>query len=268
MKELATSLPYSHLPTRALALFAQRMDLVHVSIGTWYRTLRERQWRRPRLRIHPRAPAVGLRATASGQYLHIDITTLTLLDGTKAYVQAILDNFSRAILAYAVSNTKTAIETAVLVRQACAVLGGPRGPATVIADDGGESARENIHVAAALSDTGFGLLVAQVDIFCSNSMIERFWSSLKHNFLYDQRLSSITALRRFVDFYVHERNHVIPHNAFHGQTPFEVFSETASELPAVLADKRADARAQRVDENRRVHCGICPGEPPPTRSVP
>jgi putative transposase len=268
MKQLATDLTYSHLPTRALAQFAQRMDLVHVSVGTWYRTLRRQGWRRPRFRIHPRAPTIGLRASAVGQYLHIDITIIILLDGAKAYVQAILDNFSRVILAYAVSYTKTAAETAGLIRQARAALGATEGPVTLIADDGGENARENSHVASALSDTAVALLVAQVDVFSSNSMIERFWSSLKHNFLYDQRLSSITALRRFVDFYVHEHNHVIPHDAFDGQTPVEVFSSTASELTALLAHKRADARARRIDENRRIHCGVCTAEQAPPRSVP
>ncbi len=262
MRLLTMSKALVHFPIRALALFAQRQDLVHVSVGTWYRTIKKRGWRRPRFRIHPRSPSVGLRATYAGQYLHVDITVIKLLDGTIAYVQAIIDNFSRLILAHAVSRSKTARETAALIRQARSALGVGEPEVTVVADDGGENVADNVDVSAALSDCDMTMLIAQTDILSSNSMIERFWSSMKHNFLFMQRLSSITALRRFADFYVVEHNTVIPHNAFQGQTPIEVFRGVSADVPELLASKRAEARQLRVRENQRADCGACPGSVP------
>ena len=57
-------------------------------------------------------------------------------------------------------------------------------------------------------------------------MIEAFWRSLKHSWLYLPYFhspDSITALRRLVEFYVKAHNEVMPHSAFQGQTPNEVF---------------------------------------------
>ena len=79
---------------------------------------------------------------------------------------------------------------------------------------------------------------------------------------------SITALRRFVDFYVSEHNTVIPHNAFNGQTPVEVFCGNASELQEQLASKRIAARDTRLLENRRTACGACPTANVPSDPVP
>ena len=262
MRLLTMSKALVHFPIRALALFAQREDLAHVSVGTWYRTIKKRGWRRPRFRIHPRSPTVGLRASYPGQYLHIDVTVIKLLDGTIAYVQAIIDNFSRLILAHAVSRTKTAAETAALIRQAHAILGASEPEVTVVADDGGENMADNVDVGAALRDCAMSMLIAQSDILSSNSMIERFWSSMKHNFLFMQRLNSMAALIRFVDFYVAEHNTVIPHNAFQGQTPSEVFHGVAGDLPELLASKRIEARELRVRENQRAVCGACPSSVP------
>ena len=36
---------------------------------------------------------------------HIDTTVIRLLDGTRAYLQAVIDNFSRRILAWKVTET-------------------------------------------------------------------------------------------------------------------------------------------------------------------
>ena len=46
---------------------------------------------------------MGIRASRPNQYWHIDTTVIRLLDGTRAYLQAVIDNFSRKILAWRVS---------------------------------------------------------------------------------------------------------------------------------------------------------------------
>ena len=74
-----------HVPTGRLAVLAQRLGKVWASPSTWYRLVRQNGWRRPRLRVrHER---------------------LRLLDGTRAYLHAVIDNFSRRILAWRVADT-------------------------------------------------------------------------------------------------------------------------------------------------------------------
>ncbi len=62
-------------------------------------------WRRPRLRLHPAKPKVGLRTTRPDEMWQIDTTVIRLLDGTRAYVHPVVDNFSRRNLAWRVAET-------------------------------------------------------------------------------------------------------------------------------------------------------------------
>ena len=62
MRDMATSTEHRHMSVRALALCAARAGRVFAAVGTWLRLIRERTWRRPRLRIHPASPSVGVRA--------------------------------------------------------------------------------------------------------------------------------------------------------------------------------------------------------------
>ena len=61
-------------------------------------------------------------------------------------------------------------------------------------------------------------LLAFTELRFSNSLIEAWWRSLKHQWLYRHSLDSV-ATRRLVTFYVNEHNHVLPHSAFRGRTP-------------------------------------------------
>ena len=103
--DMVTSLEYRHVPTGTLAVLAQRLGTVSASPSTWYRLVRTYGWRRPRLRVHPAKPKVGLRTTGADEMWHIDTTVIRLLDGTRAYLHAVIDNFSRRILAWRVADT-------------------------------------------------------------------------------------------------------------------------------------------------------------------
>jgi hypothetical protein len=49
--------------------------------------------------VHPAKPKVGLRTTGPDEFCHIDTTVIRLLDGTRASLHAVIDNFSRRLLA-------------------------------------------------------------------------------------------------------------------------------------------------------------------------
>ena len=91
-------------------------------------------------------------------------------------------------------------------------------------------------------------------------MIEAFWRSLKHSWLYLHSLDSFAALRRLIEFYVTAHNEVMPHSAFQGQTPDEVFFGIGDEVTKRLAEARESAREKRMNDNRAVRCGVCVGE--------
>jgi hypothetical protein len=80
---MVTSPDYRHVPTGRLAVLAQRLGKVWASPSTWYRLVRQHGWRRPRLRVHPAKPKIGLRTTRANEMWHIDTTVIRLLDGTQ-----------------------------------------------------------------------------------------------------------------------------------------------------------------------------------------
>jgi hypothetical protein len=84
VKEMVESDDHRHLSLRGLALHAQRIGRVVASPSTWSRLVREGGWRRPRRRVYPAKPKVGIRAHAPNELWHIDVTIIRLLDGSKA----------------------------------------------------------------------------------------------------------------------------------------------------------------------------------------
>ncbi len=102
-------------------------------------------------------------------------------------------------------------------------------------------------------------VLAQIDITYSNSMIETFWRSLKHSWLYLHGLETESELRRLIAFYVESHNEVMPHPAFQGQTSNEMFFGTRDAVVSRLASARVQAQAERLARNRSLGCGFCIG---------
>ena len=253
MHDMATSPEYRHVPTGTLAILAQRLGKVFASASTWYRRIREHHWRRPRQRIHPAQPKVGIRATGPNQIWHIDTTLIRLLDGSRAYLHAVIDNFSRRILAWKVTPTFDPAATAEILL--AAAKGVDHSVPTVLVDGGTENFNgavdELIHS---------GLLhrvLARTEITSSNSLIESWWRVLKHQWLYLNTLDTVSAVEKLVRFYVHEHNTRLPHSAFQGQTPDEMYFQNGDHIPRQLEAARQEARQARAEANRKRDCGAC-----------
>ena len=88
-------------------------------------------------------------------------------------------------------------------------------------------------------------------------MIEAWWRSLKHQWLYLHSLDSIAGLRTLVAFFVEEHNSKMPHSAFRGQTPDEMYLGTVPNLPEQLETARKQARDRRLAANRALSCHRC-----------
>jgi len=120
--DMVQSTEHRHMSIRGLALYAQRAGKVFAHPGTWGKLVRERGWRRPRLRLYPAKPKIGLRTHAPNEAWHIDVTIIKLLDGTKAYVHAVIDNFSRRILAWTCAGRLDPMNTHDVLTRAAAHL--------------------------------------------------------------------------------------------------------------------------------------------------
>jgi transposase InsO family protein len=270
IKDMVTSPEYRHVPTSRLAILAQRLGRVFAAPSTWAKLVRERGWRRPRLRIHPKMPMVGLRTTRPDEAWHLDTTVLRLLDGSKAYVHAVIDNFSRRILAFRVGdhfdvgNAIAVLMDAVRNATASKDTGASATPMLMV-DGGIENYNSRVDELAAS-----GLLrrvLAQTEVSFSNSLIEAFWRTMKHQWLFLNTLDSVAAVRRHVTFYVAAHNSEIPHAAFRGQTPDEMYFNRGADLPDRLVTAKKEALAARLAANRDVSCANCSGRLSPTKQA-
>ena len=136
-EEMVTSDEYRHVSLRGLSLLAGRLGKVFSSASTWCKLVRERGWRRPRRRLFPEKPQVGIRATAPNQYWHLDVTVIKLLDGKKVYLHGVIDNYSRRILAWQIATSLTPGGTCDVLREAARSQ-------TVVIDSGVENVNHEV----------------------------------------------------------------------------------------------------------------------------
>ena len=199
--ELVTSPEYRHVPTGRLAILAQRLGKVWTSPSTWYHLVRKFGWRRPRLRVHPAKPKVGLRTTRPNEMWHIDTTTvIRLLDGSRAYLHAVIDNFSRRILAWRVAETFAPENSVAVLLAASRGTTPSQTPPVLLADAGVENV--NAQVDDLITTGLLRRVLAFTELKFSNSMIEAWWRCLKHQWLFLHSLDSVTTVRRLVAFYI------------------------------------------------------------------
>jgi putative transposase len=88
-------------------------------------------------------------------------------------------------------------------------------------------------------------------------MIESWWRVLKHQWLFLNTLDSVHAVEKLVAFYVQEHNGRLPHSAFRGQTPDEMYFGTGGKVPDELEAARQLARQARAEANRKRTCSAC-----------
>ncbi|HJZ76841.1 MAG TPA: DDE-type integrase/transposase/recombinase, partial [Vicinamibacterales bacterium] len=144
IKEMVTAVEYRHVPTGTLAILAQRLGKVWASPSTWYRLVRKYGWRRPRLRVHPATPKIGLRTTRANEMWHIDTTVIRLLDGSRAYLHAVIDNLSRRILSWRVAEIFSPANSVAVLVEASRTATSSEATPTVLADAGVENVNAQV----------------------------------------------------------------------------------------------------------------------------
>jgi putative transposase len=249
---------FSHFSLTSLWLHARNTNEVIVSLSSWFRTIRDLKLNREDRKKYYCEPKSGYRATSPNQSWHIDVSVLRF-NGLRAYVQAVRDNFSRMILAYKVSltyggeETKALLEAAVKKAQEFGYFNVPE----VIADQGTENVNSYVHD---LDSRSFiKLVLAQIDIHFSNSMIESFFHQLKNRVLYYKDIHTLEVLTGHIDFYVKEHNEVIPFFALGGSTPIQAYRSAQ----AVMVNKEKDKEIAKAAVQRRIKfhqslsCRVC-----------
>jgi transposase InsO family protein len=208
--------------------------------------------------MHPAKPTTGIRADKPNEMWHVDVTVIRLLNGTKVYLQGIIDNYSRRILAWRLTEKIEPAATATLLIKAFQSSISPAtkdNPQALMIDGGIENINTAVNL---LCEQGIlKTILAQTDIHFSNSMIEAFWRALKHQWLFLNNLNSIEDVRRLTEFYITEYNVTLPHSAFNGQTPDEMYFGTGNHVAEQIEAGKQKAREERLEANRATDCDAC-----------
>ena len=170
-------------------------------------------------------------------------------------MHAVIDNFSRRILAWHVAGAFAPGNSVAVLLAATQGAAVSQGIPVVLADAGVENV--NAQIDALLATGVLRRLLAMTELKLSNSMIEAWWRSLKHQWLFLHALDSVATVCRLVAFYVDEHNRVLPHAAFRDQTPEEMYFGAGDAIPAELAARADAARRARLQANRSVTCETC-----------
>lgn len=254
IKAYLSAKEFLHWPLSSVYFKMMKDKAAYCSLSAFYKYARKlgiKRSRQPRLKDRNKK---GLRASEPMQILHMDFTMLRLLDHTKAYLHFITDNFSRKILAYAVSLKPSAEVAAQNLRRLVAELDFQAPPALVITDDGAENKGQTAELFAQKPEL-LKHLIAQRDIIFSNSMAEAANKSMKYYHLFNREFSCFEALEKQLPDCVEEYNNR-PVLALNGRTPDEAF-ETKIRTKGLFAEQIQTAGSQRITENQSKNCGVC-----------
>ncbi|MDP1727201.1 MAG: DDE-type integrase/transposase/recombinase [Bacteroidota bacterium] len=197
-----------------------------------------------------------LRASYVNEYWHMDLSYFTTKNGNRSYIYAIIDNFSRKIIAW---DCKTYISKKVVGEVICKALQTVSiHKLNLVSDGGSENINHYInHLLTQFLDQQqihVDHLVALKTIKQSNSMIERFFRIMKSNYLYFNTPFAHEELVLALEKIIYEYNYLRPHYALNHLTPAEVFS--GIKMPDLSKDFKA-AKAIRFKKNKNCDCTIC-----------
>ena len=166
----------------------------------------------------------GLKITRPNQVWATDITYIPMAKGF-LYLVAIVDWYSRKILAWRLSST---LESEFCVEALCEALAVTGRKPEIFNTDQGSQFTSKLWLDA-LRDEGIRISMDGKGRWIDNVIIERFWRSLKYEDIYLQEYADGHALERGLTQYIERFNEWRPHQALGYKTPSEVYSAGTKE---------------------------------------
>lgn len=161
----------------------------------------------------------GLEIARPDQVWCADITYIALEEGW-AYLVAIMDWFSRCVLAWEVSNT---LESAFCVSALERALRGGRTPEIHNSDQGSQfTSAEWI---GTLEQAGVRVSLDGRGRAFDNIFIERLWRTVKHEHVYLHEFATLEQLRQSLREFFHEYNFRRWHQGLANRRPAEVYGK-------------------------------------------
>ena len=159
--------------------------------------------------------------TTPNQVWAVDITYIKM-GKSHMYLTAIIDWYSRFIVGWELSDT---LDTAPVLEAVKAAINRFGKPQIINSDQGCQFT--SVDYTAFLSSHGIQQSMDGKARWIDNVIIERWFRSLKCDYIYITELETPAALRRGVAGYVNEYNHERPHQSLSYRYPAQVFTQAA-----------------------------------------
>lgn len=239
----------SHLSVKGYQYHGYRHENLYFGYDCWRKYVREFKGKRTEKRKRKLA-RFGIRATKINEIWHMDITEFKLKGGGKAYLQVVMDNYSRKIINWKISLKKNQILTIKNLKEAVR----SQKPKVLMSDGGGENVGEKVR--QMLIGRNIMKMIAKKDVIFSNSMVESFFHVLKTRFINKFKLLSLSKLFKKIKRSVSLFNHM-PTSSLYGATPVEVYDEKINQdsLKRDLSSKRLEWMLFRPEINKACMLG-------------
>jgi putative transposase len=252
IKEMLTDAQFQYWPISSIAYYSLRNNVLPLSLNTWYKYANKLGIARARPHSRRKKNNESVRATAPNQIWHADITVFITADKIKHYVYLVVDNFSRKILSWKVTDSVSAATRQETLLDALKNEN-VNDPAVLLITDGGP---EN-NLKAFLEELQLPMehRKALVDVHYSNSMIEATNKTVKYNYLYRKEIQNDGQLVAAMEWSVENFNDR-PHVSHHGLTPNEKQKNILLDR-ALLTQNIKQATKERKMQNKIQRCGHC-----------
>jgi len=157
----------------------------------------------------------------SNQVWSTDISYIKMPHGFM-YLYAIIDVYSRCILGWRLSNSLTTRNCAELLKECIDNYGKPE----IVNTDQGVQYTSNEWIGL-LENTGIRISMDGRGRYKDNIWIERFWRTVKQEYIYLNPTDDCGELRRGIGHFIDYYNYKRPHQGIHGLIPYNRYNTAA-----------------------------------------
>ncbi|UTW68033.1 transposase family protein [bacterium SCSIO 12643] len=250
LKSLMLNPNFNHWPAISIYYYGIRTGAFQFSESTFYKYTRllglTRRW------IKKKRRKEGLKASFLNEYWHADVTKWDN-NGKRYHIYLVIDNFSRMILSWKVSEKLSAeLMFENLMNAYKNVISPLSQPIKLVVDGGSEN---QIQQAIEMNQLSISKLRSLIDIRFSNSMVEATNQTIKKYYLRPiLRKTGKADPNELLPSIINEINTIRPNGSLNGLIPVEVFN-LEFETPSY---NQKLARITRRIENLSFSCGKCP----------
>jgi len=187
----------------------------------------------------------------------VDVTEVRLNDVQKLYISFIVDNFSKAILGWKAALNKTAMLTLDNLKEVIDRYN--LKDFTLFSDDGSEN-KGAVSTFASTSQYRINSVIAQIDTYFSNSVVEAVNKIFKSNYWPRDYSGQLNKALEIISEMVHDYNNIRPHGSLSGLTPIEALMNENIES-IFPSDQIRKAATARISENLNSNCTDCQPKP-------